>query len=118
MLCTRTSQEEFGLFRLSARQQFDRLAGWIFRLFLAFGVAAILTVPMAGETAELSEFSETECAGLADHPRISRATNPNFPWSSFPEWAILQYRREKAVSPMPRSDAVVVTQTASGNIIQ
>ena len=79
MLCTRTSQEEFGLFRLSARQQFDRSAGWIFRLFLAFGVATILTVPMAGETAELSEFSETECAWLTDHPRISLATDPNFP---------------------------------------
>ncbi len=78
MLCARTSHEEFGLFRLSARQQFDRLAGWVFRLFPAFGVVVVLTVPMAGETAELSEFSETECAWLEDHPKVSLATDPNF----------------------------------------
>ena len=79
MPCTHTSQEEFGLFVLSARQQLDRSAGRILRLCLVFGVAAILTMPMAGAIAELSEFSETECAWLADHPRIILVTVLNFP---------------------------------------
>ena len=53
------------------------------RAFLAFGVAAVLTVPIDGAIAVFQEFSETERSWLADHPRIRLAPDPDFPPSSF-----------------------------------